>query len=133
MWNKVIKFEKNEKGFNSYAIPTQKNGVIIGFFVATIDSNKKIKFEMHKKSAVILKKGEYSNANITPQKSNIILNYFMGKSMETTKTGTAGTNSFGEWWFCWRVWVEQTSLHAVNANNLSDPIPQNIEAPGNGY
>ena len=129
LWKKILKLWKNENGSVTYAIPTQKGGEISGFFAATIDSASEIKFEMHRKSAIALKKAEYSYANITLNKSKGILNYFSDKSNVNPTTQSSETNNL---WDCSFYWVEQTSLQSSNFGTPQDTTTQNTTGTGGG-
>ncbi len=100
LWNKIIKFNPNQDSSITYAIPIEKKGAITSFFGATINSFNKIKFEMHRKSAIISKKSEYSYANITMQTSNTILRNFSNLTNTTSEKPSAENENIGEW-YCW--------------------------------
>ncbi len=125
VWSKIIKFEKDKNGSVTYAIPTQKNNDITGFFAATIDKYNNIQFEMHRQSATALKKGEYSYANITLSKREMLLDYFNGKTKNAYESVNSETSSY---WSCYWQWIEVTTLQEANNNQ------QNMEDPGEqGY
>lgn len=124
MWSKILRFEKDKNGSVTYAIPTQNNKEITGFFAATIDKSNAIKFEMHRQIAVELKKGEYSYANITTQQSKTLLDYFSSKSAFVNES--AASENTSSTWSCYWLWVEVTTLQKTNGNQ------QNMEDPG-GY
>lgn len=130
LWSKVIKFEKDKNGSITYAIPTQKDGEVTGFFAATIDKSNKIKLEMHRESAVFAKMEEYSYANININKTKVLLNYFSGITDVTAKAKKSETNN--NLWDCLWYWVATTSL---NLNNKKDSGTQNFRdgGYGNGY
>ncbi len=127
LWSRVIKFEQAKNGTVTYAIPSQKNGVITGYIAATIDKGNAIKFEMHRKSAIEAKKTEYSYAGINVYKSKLILDIFSN----TLKIVSPQQNNLGEL-YCWYTWVEQTTFQGTSSGSNKIITTQSVIIPG-GY
>jgi uncharacterized membrane protein YgcG len=109
VWSKIIKFEKDKNGSVTYAIPTQKDGEITGFFAATIDKANTVKLEMHRKSAILSNKGEYTYSDINANKRNAILQIFINHSaVKSTESNNLGDI------YCWYEWVSQTTFQKLD-------------------
>lgn len=109
-WSKIIKFNPQQNGTITYAIPVQKDSTITSFFAATIDKAGNIKFEMHRESAISQNFFEYSFAGFTLNANKIILSYFKG---EHTGKGSPQTSSL----FCWWAWVATTNFQGGDDQN----------------
>ncbi len=111
LWSKIIKFKKDKNGLTTYAIPTQKNGTITGFFAITFDKGN-IKFEMHRENAIKLKKAEYTFSDINLTKSKKILEIF---SNNPKNKNTEETNSLTN---CFWIWVLNETFQKEPTNNM---------------
>jgi hypothetical protein len=126
VWSKIVKFEADKNGAVTYAIPTQKSGEITGFFAATIGKLNNIQFEMHRKTAIALKKAEYSYADIEAEKRNAILQIFTGNiAVKQTQTNNL------EGTFCWFEWILHTTFQKTG-DKKTETSTANMEAP-NGH
>lgn len=115
LWSRIIKFEEDKNGSVTYAIPTQKNNEITGFFAATIDKANVIKLEMHRKAAIALKKGEYTYADINSDRSIAIFNIFNNKTKNSEQTNSLFLH-------CWFEWVEQTTFQKTTTSNMESVV-----------
>lgn len=126
-WGKAIKLNKNENNYSILIIPTFKNAEIASFIAASIFSDGKVKFELHRQTSIINNIPEYSYVGIDRGfsiKIFSILNFSDKEEFKSTMINSGSNSNSYVNNECQDCWFEY-EICSNNASFIKDSITQN--------